>query len=102
MTNKFTDRFLQVPVIRYSLEESELLGKAPGNCERYMGWRKFDPMELVSYEPAIPQGQEIKTENEIWTSLYLRNGDSFYTPIPIYKFEEILNTFKSEIWAKNQ
>jgi len=97
----FTDRFIQVPVIRYSLEENDLLGKDPFDCQRYMGIRKFDPHELYSYEAAIPKGQELTTENEVWTSLYFKNGDSFYTPIPIHKFEEILNNFKAEtLWQK--
>ena len=99
----FTDRFIKVPVIKYDIAEEDLLGKDPHECERYLTYKRINPLEIASYDPAIPKGQPLKKENEVWTSVYMKYGDSFYTPIPISEFEDILNSFKQiELWATNQ
>lgn len=99
----FTDRFIKVPVIKYDIAEEDLLGKDPYECERYLTYKHINPLEIASYDPAIPKGQPLTKENEVWTSVYMKHGDSFYTPIPISEFEDILNSFKQiELWATNQ
>ena len=99
----FTDRFIKVPVIKYDLDEENLMGKDPHDCGRYLTYKCIDPQEIASYDPAIPKGQSLIKENEVWTSVYMKYGDSFYTPITIEEFESILNNFKHiELWATNQ
>lgn len=99
----FTDKFIKVPVIKYDTSEENILGKDPHDCDRYITFKRIDPLEIASYDGAIPKGQPLVKENEVWTSVYMKYGDSFYTPITIDEFENILNSFKHiELWATNQ
>ena len=99
----FTDRFIKVPVIKYDIDEENLMGKDPHDCGRYLTHKCIDPHEIGSYDPSIPKGMPLEKENEIWTSIYMKYGDTFYTPMSIDEFESILNNFKySETWAMKQ
>lgn len=99
----FTDKFIKVLVIKYDVDEENLLGRDPHDCGRYLTYKYIDPHEIASYDPAIPKGQPLKKENEVWTSIYMKYGDSFFTPISVEEFETILNNFKQhELWPMNQ
>lgn len=87
----FTERFIELPIMKYSNYDEELMGKDPEDCERINSIKKINQFEIESYEPAIPKDKDLSNENEIWTAVTMKSGDEFFVRITIKEFETLLN-----------
>jgi hypothetical protein len=79
----FTDRFIQLPIKVYDTQQAELTGKT----DYYDSFMKVLPLEISNYKPMIDEDN-----NDVeCVSVYMKNGEKFYTYLTMYQFEELLN-----------
>lgn len=79
----FTDRFIQLPIKVYDTAEADLTGKA----EYFDSFMKILPLEISNYKPMIDEDN-----NDVeCVSVYMKNGEKFYTYLTMTQFEELLN-----------
>lgn len=77
----FTDRFIKVPTKIYETKYKEITGEE-GDLED--SWSKILPMAIVEYRPTTADDCEC-------THVFLNNGNTILTYMPIEQFEKLLN-----------
>ncbi len=87
MSNKFTDRFIKVPISIFNVSVKEITG----NEILEDSWFKFLPFELAGYRPTYADDNERDQDH---TLIILKSGDTTVANITPAEFEKLLNDFK--------
>lgn len=81
----FSNRFIKAPIDLYNKKEAEMVGYGKSTKEG-VSVMSFLALEVSHYRPAFDDNDE-----EIYTLIYMKGGESFILSINIAEFEKLLN-----------